>query len=313
MSRLPIPRPGLVVHLDSIRLSEYDDDGFLGFQIDADGDTVDGAPELEAQVTPFEALHVYGFLSRPLDPTTDGGGQVTGGSYGLTFWEGARGYSVALHDSRVVPALARTQKGESVQYGAANNFIRCHADGRISQMCTTDGTENGDMVACETGPDGFAWRAPWGTLTHNKYGFHYRHSSGARLDLGAISGLPAPLDQLGAYATLEAPIISLKGAAVKLGVGTFEPAAKALTLLAGLAPVASAHTADANAMTLLATALTAIQAALAATVPPVGAGTAAPIAAAVAALTAASTANGGAATGITGLTVTMPAVAVTVA
>ncbi len=316
-----VQRPGLVLHLDTIRGSFYDDDGFLGFQIDGDGDSTDGAPELEPQVAPFDALHTYGFLSRPLDPAVDGGGHIERGALSLTLWEGSRGYSLALHDSRVVPALARCKGGESVQYGPKNNFIRCHDDGRISQMCTDDGTENGKVVAAEHGPSGFTWRGPWGKLTHDALGLHYLHTSGARLDGGAVSGLPAPLDALGSYWTLSAQIIELKGAVVQVGSGTFEPASKALALQVVLAAQAAADTAQAAAdtaqaasNTATAAALAAIQAVLVTLNPTAAAASAGPVTAAstalgatVAALGAAATALGAAVTAIGAGAVTIPA------
>lgn len=239
----PLVREGLVLHLDSIRFGEYDDDGFLGYQIDADGQGTDASSELEAQVTPFEALHPYGFLSRALEPDVDGGGQLQGGALSLTIWEGARGYSVALHDARVVPALARCKPGESVQYGPRNNFVRCHDDGRISAMCTDDGTEQGRSIYSEVGPNGFTWSGPWATLRHDALGVHYQHASGATFDVGGASGLPPPLGSLGSYFKVSAAIVAIKGQTVQLGTGTFEPPAKALTLQGALNLVAASLTA----------------------------------------------------------------------
>lgn len=314
-----VQRPGLILHLDTIRASFYDEDGFLGFQIDGDGDSSDEAPELEAQVTPFQALHTYGFLSRPLDPTVDGSGRVNYGALSLTFWEGSRGYSFALHDSRVVPALARCKGGESVQYGPKNNFIRCHDDGRISQMCTTDGTENGSSVLAEHGPAGWVWSAPWAVARNDASGWYYRHISGARCEIGGISGLPEPLGGLSSFVRFEAGIICLKGTAVQLGTGAFEPASKALALQVVLAAQAAADTAQAaadvaqaaaNATT--AAALAALQAAIATINPTAAAASAPAVTAAGTALVAAATAQGGAATALGAAVTAIAAGAITI-
>lgn len=233
------------VRIDVVRLSEYDENGFLGFQYDGFGEQASGVPAIEA-------MHTQGFFGRPLDPTLDAGGNLVHGCQMLRFGEGDKTFAVALHDARIIPALAQVRPGESVQYGPKNNFVRCHDDGRISQMCTDDGTENGKVIASEQGPNGWGWRGPWGKLTHDALGLHYLHASGARIDGGAISGLPAPLSALGSYWTIQAQVISLKGTAVMVGSGAYDPAAKATATLAVLSPVV--------------TALQAVQAALAALV-----------------------------------------------
>lgn len=248
--KVPV-RPGLVVHLDSIRLTEYDDDGFLGVQIDADGTATDGAPELGAQVAPFEALTPYGFNARALDPQVDGAGQVSSGALSLTFWEGARGYSLQLHDPRLMPALARCEPGESVQYGCRNNFIRCHEDGRVSVMCTDDGTEDGKTIDSTVAPDGFSWRGPWGAMRHNEMGFWYRHVSGARMELGGVAGAPAPLDAVRSSFRIDADLATIKSQAVQLGLGTFMPAAKATPTVAADAALLSALQAVQGALSAL--------------------------------------------------------------
>lgn len=301
-----IERPGLTFHLDVIRLSLYDDDGFLGYQIDADGDRVDGAPQLEAQVAPFEAVHPYGFLSRIPAPDVDSGGQVIAGCLGLTGWEGARAYCLALHDSRVVPALARVKDGESVQYGPKNNFIRCHDDGRISTMCTDDGTENGQSIQAEHAPTGWTWSAPWGVQRNDASGFYYRHASGARLELGSIGGIPAPLDAAKSYCKVEAAIVTIRGTAVKLGTGTFDAAAKATQTLA----VDSAQQSSIAALQATVLALSGAVSALTAILTNAAAAPAA--AAAVAAVATSASAVGASSAALSTATVALPAKSVQV-
>lgn len=238
----------LRVRYDVVRLSAYDANGWLGLQCDAYGEGSSGLPGVEA-VSP------YGLASRPLDPAVDAGGQLKLGAGMLNFWEGPESFGLALHDPRLIPGLPQLEKGETAVYGAASNFTRYHADGRISAMCTTDGTDQGQSVAAEQGPNGYAWRGPWGKLTHDALGLHYLHVSGARLDIGAISGLPSPLDALSSYATLSAHIVTIGGSAVKVGSGAFEPAAKAIQTLA-------LATAEQGSLASLQTAVTALAAAV---------------------------------------------------
>lgn len=232
----------LQVRADVLRLAEYSVNGFLLYQYDAYGENQSGVPAVEA-------WSQYGSYSRPPDPELDEAGEVKFAAQLLVFWEGAESYAIALHDPRLVPGLPQLLGGEYVSYGKAFNFTRWHADGRISTMCTTDGTANGKSVQHEHAPDGWTWSAPWAVQRNDASGFYYRHASGARLEGGSIGGLPAPLDTLASYWRLEAAIVSIRGTAVKLGVGTYEPPAKALTLQAALTTLAEALTATGSALT----------------------------------------------------------------
>lgn len=226
-------------------MSSYDVDGFLGVQIDAYGEQGSG-------VHPYEAHHLHGFISRPADPVADASGAPdTSNACNVMFaLEGGRGHAWVLEDPRVVPFLPTLRPGEAMFYGAAGQFVRCKADGSISLM-TTDATVpgpagspilNGRNIFLDIKPTGLVFVAPWGRLTFDATGFHVRTQGGARLDLGSISGLPAPLDKIDTYASMSAAMVSMEGSVVSQGptTGTAEPAAKAITLTAYLTALAAA-------------------------------------------------------------------------
>jgi len=217
--------------------------GFHAVQTDAQG--------LHAGVDPCELSHTYGFLSRPLDPDPKTGKGCS------VFWYhkgSSEGFAWLANDPRVQALLPEILPGESFQYGAKGQFVRCHPDGKISMYTTDDATPNGRSVYAQVAPDGFTWVAPWGRITFDATGFHVLHVSGARLDLGAIGGLPAPLNALSSYAALSAQMLRLEGAVVSQGAdaGAGEPAAKAPELLAVLQAMTVAIEACTAALTALA-------------------------------------------------------------
>src|SRR5262245_58547482 len=101
----------------AVTLSEYDDDGFLGVQVDVHGN--------QPSMPPFELHSPYGFHSRPLDPLDEKPCTAFVG------WQGSQAFAWLATDPIVQPRLPALKKGESMQYGSAGQFIRCHADGRI--------------------------------------------------------------------------------------------------------------------------------------------------------------------------------------
>jgi hypothetical protein len=241
----------LKIRIDLARLTEYDENGFLGFQYDAFGEQASGVPAVEA-------LSPYGFIGRPLDPVVSDDGEVTYGADLLTFFEGFEGRAMALHDARLVPGLPRLQKGESLVYGPAFNFCRFHADGRITRFTTTDGTADGKSVYDQAGPEGFLEVTPWHSFRRDALGLHYRHTSGASLDMGAISGLPAPFDALGTYYTVRVALARIEAASVQLGVGAGVPVAKAPETLVLATSIVTAAQSLAAAQMAIAGALTAL-------------------------------------------------------
>jgi len=191
------------------RASDIDDDGWLILQPDTYGQK-------------GSAYHDYagplGFIARPLDPEVDADGHVVAGCMMLSAWEGGKQYLIPLADSRIVPNLPAVQKGESIMYGFASNFVRCHLDGSVSIFCTSLGaTPGGQTIQWKSSPTGRLYSAPWGKETFDNTGYHLRAFSGARLDLGGVAGMPAPLDALGSYANLQAAAIRLTATLTSIG------------------------------------------------------------------------------------------------
>jgi hypothetical protein len=239
---------GMRFELGSCVMTEFDEDGFLKAQPEGLG--------LDARVASSYAHHPYGFISRPLDPGVDADGKAIQGQ-GCTILIGKIGDERHIWfcgDPRPIELLPVIGKGESMMYGPAANFARCKADGTVTMFTTTDGTYDGQSVYCEVAPDGVTALTPWGKLQLGANGFHVLHASGARMDLGAIAGLPAPLDSLGSYVKLAADIVQIEAAALSLGSasGLPDPLAKATATLAGFSAIATAFTAEASAFTALA-------------------------------------------------------------
>jgi len=206
--------------------SFIDADGFMGVQIDAIGEGKSG-------LQPYELHHPFGFVSRPSDPTVDANGNASGGCTVLFATEGSRGHAFLFADGRVIPNLVNIKPGESAMYAAPGQFIRANLDGSITFFTTDAGGAEGQSVTFSFAPDGWEWSAPWGRFRINATGFHYIDASGARLDLGAIGGLPDPLSAISSYFSVQAASASIKCGITSLGSGPSpEPAAKATTLLA---------------------------------------------------------------------------------
>lgn len=95
---------GLEFDIGTALLTQYDDDGFLGVQIDGLGGSESGVP-------PYELHSLHGLLTRAHDPDDDGGCQVL---FGM---EAGRGHGWFCSDPRVVPLLPPLEKGGAVLYG----------------------------------------------------------------------------------------------------------------------------------------------------------------------------------------------------
>jgi hypothetical protein len=139
-------------------------------------------------------------------------------------------------------ALPGLKADEPIMLGPAQNFVRLDHDGNVSLYTTDDGTADGKSVYAQVRPDGFRFVHPHGKMVLDKTGFHVLHSSGARVDLGAIGGLPPPLDALGSYAKLSAATVTIEGAAIALGTaaGAPDPVARATPTLAVLTALEAA-------------------------------------------------------------------------
>jgi hypothetical protein len=93
--------------------SEYDEDNYLGIQIDHFG---------EAGSVPAETVMPFGLLARPLDPEVDGDASPQEGC--TTMWneEGSRTNAMPLSDNRVNRLLPKLRKGGSMHYCGAGNY-----------------------------------------------------------------------------------------------------------------------------------------------------------------------------------------------
>lgn len=172
--------------------------------------------------------------------------------------------------------------GDVLVEGNAGNFVRFGKDGAVSFATTLDGTSQSPTVQFQMRRDGFLMLGPWGKITYDASGFHLLHHTGARIDLGGIGGMPSPLDTLGAYASITAPIIKLAGSVVACGpdTGAPEPAAKAYQVITNFGAVGAFALAVSTAIGAIATALNGIA-------PGSGAGIAAPVGTALGTMTTA--------------------------
>jgi len=211
--------------------SRHDKDSFLAIMPEVYGPG--------SSLGAIEVSHQYGFASRPVDMDSEGG--ACGAYYGT---QGAQGFAWLANDGRIQAKLPEIKAGESFQYGATGNFVRCHQDGRISLFTTDNATVDGRTIALTIGPDGLVFNAPWGNLKFDATGFHVLHSSGARIDLGAGSStlLPPPLDKLSSYATISAAMSSVESSVVSTGSskGVATPVARSDALLVALQAIAGA-------------------------------------------------------------------------
>ena len=104
-------------------LSEYDDSGFLGVQVDVFGEEASGMP-------PFDLEHQFGFASRPRDPDkSPDNPTVSVGCQVLHAWDGDDVHAWLGSDPRYRPGsiaagvlLPELSKGSSIQYNSAGMF-----------------------------------------------------------------------------------------------------------------------------------------------------------------------------------------------
>jgi hypothetical protein len=231
---------GITFELGQIQLTEYDSADVLRSQPDGLG----SAPRVASQQT----HHLGGFAHRPSDPDTGPNGELLEGRGGLALIgkDGTDRFVLPLGDPRNLAKLPILKKGESMVYGPAANFARCHANGSVTLFTTTDGTLDGKSVYVQVRPNEILMVAPWGTMTFGDEGFHMLHSSGARMSAGAIGGLPDPLgDLIPSYFKIGAASVEIDAALTAIGAagGASDPAAKATPVIAALTAIGSALTA----------------------------------------------------------------------
>ena len=199
--------------------------------------------------------------------------------------------------------------GDVLFEGDAGNFVRFAKNGSISLVTTVDGTSESPTIYEQIRRDGYRFVGPWGKVTFDAAGYHLKHHTGARIDLGGIGGMPSPLDELGSYVNLTADIVKLAGRVVSLGpdAGVQDNVPLYTPLLAILGEVSAALSGIASALGAVGTQVAAITA-LADPTHTTSTTAAAMAGAITAAATACTTATGG----ITAAPTLLPSQAVTV-
>ena len=166
------------------------------------------------QATAHNAIWMQhcGFMSRPSIPSP---GKAA--CQAMSFNDSGNLVCFASRDLRGQQLSANLREGETVLYGSgkdgnAQGRVAIKQDGSITLYTTSNNlAAGGSGMFLRLGPDGFRIETPFGRIVMDKSGIHMIHSSGARLDLGGIGGLPAPLDQVSSYATVTAAIVHANG------------------------------------------------------------------------------------------------------
>ncbi len=208
-----------------------------------------------------------GMVARPLDPQKIEGKDYRAEVIAARTADGL--VPIAWRDLRLNRALPNPKSGDIAMVGYGANFLKLAADGGVSIVATTDGTADGEMIYIQLLPkEGFQLLGPFGKLTYGPDGFHLLHHTGARIDLGGIGGMPAPLDTLGSYVKFGAAMASIESAIITLGPkgAPSEPAAKSIALQAVLTSIAATHLPLQNLLTKVGLALTALDPSVAADV-----------------------------------------------
>jgi hypothetical protein len=149
---------------------------------------------------------------------------------------------VAGRDIRTGVIAGNMQPGETTIYAPGSQACELFKlDGSVTRMTTEDGTATGATVYDRLARDEFTLFARWGKRTFDATGYHLFTFSGARLDMGGIGGLPAPLSSLGSYARLSAKIVSIEGSIVAIGprAGVADAVAKSTPLLIAISAINS--------------------------------------------------------------------------
>lgn len=162
------------------------------------------------------------------------------GSELLTLETSSGFIGVASRDVRTGKIAGNMQPGETTLYAPGSQACGLFKnDGSVTLMTTQDGTETGQSVYSRTAADTFTMLAAWGKRSFDATGYHLFTFSGARLDMGGIGGLPAPLSALGSYAKLSADIVTVEGSVIALGPRTApaDAAAKASPVIVAMGAI----------------------------------------------------------------------------
>jgi hypothetical protein len=147
-----------------------------------------------------------------------------------------RDVAIASQDTRSLDIYGNLTHGEVCIYAAGQEClsqgrILLKDDGSVSMFTTDTNRAGGKSVyfrmgtgqpAPSGGPDGFTWAAPWGTMKFDATGFHIAMKSGAEFHLGAIAGLPAPLDVISSYCSINAGTMHVNTASHAVGNGAVQ-------------------------------------------------------------------------------------------
>lgn len=135
-----------------------------------------------------------------------------------------RDVCIASKDVRGQQLYANLRPGEAVMYaggadGESQARVACKDDGSTTIYTTDTNTNAGRGVYLAVTSTELRFEAPWGRIVFDSSGFRVVHYSGARLDLGGIGGLEAPLDTLASYANLSAAMVKIEGPSITVGNG----------------------------------------------------------------------------------------------
>lgn len=179
-----------------------------------------------AETDNVELWQTFGLVSKP--PKASAGkaaGQV------VVVSKGDHDVAIAGRDLRGQELTGQLDDGETCVYGSGPDGTSqgrtiYKSDGSVTTFTTVGNEAGASAVFWRISPTGLEFVAPWGTLRFDESGFHVKHASGARLDLGGIGGLPSPLDTLGSYASISAATARVHGGLVMIGPkgATYNPA-----------------------------------------------------------------------------------------
>jgi hypothetical protein len=145
-------------------------------------------------------------LSRVLVGSPEGMGKVPGGSV------------IILADNAnpaVIGNLVDGEAGVVAALGVARVLLK--KNGTIVLYTSDNNTITGNDVFLKMGPSTLTFISPWCTIECSPNGYFVKHGSGAQIRMGAINGLPAPLNVLASYAKLKAATCKVDGSSVLLG------------------------------------------------------------------------------------------------
>lgn len=160
-----------------------------------------------------------GFASRPSKPD-----KGKAAAQAVVMRRGDHDVAFASQDVRGTEIYGNLDHGETCVYGPgidgkAQGRVIWKKDGSVNIFTTDDNTKDGRSVYFRVAPNEFVFVAPWGKLTWDPTGLHASHASGASMNMGGIGGMPAPLDQLSSYFSVQAGMISQTAAIQANGSG----------------------------------------------------------------------------------------------